>query len=132
MFGTLPAYGIYLRHVKGLTFEDVTLDTAAPDLRPALVGDDVEDLELSAFRAAGSGASTLLRLRDAREVYIHGCRALNEVPLFLQVEGKGSRGILMQANDLRRARNAFALAEGAPPEALKEDKGSGGIRLPDK
>jgi hypothetical protein len=28
MFGTLPAYGIYLRHVKGLTFEDVTLDTA--------------------------------------------------------------------------------------------------------
>jgi hypothetical protein len=121
MFGTLPAYGMYLRHVKGLTFEDVTLDTAAPDLRPALVGDDVEDLELSAFRAAGSGAPALLRLRDARGVYIHGCRALNEVPLFLQVEGKGSRGILMQANDLRRAGRAFTLVEGATPEAINGD-----------
>jgi hypothetical protein len=114
MFGVLPAYGIYLRHVKGLTFEDVTLETAAPDLRPALVGEDVEDLELSSFRAVGAGAEGLLRLRDAREVYIHGCRALSEVPLFLQVEGKGSRGILMQANDLLRARTAFALTEGAP------------------
>ena len=54
MFGTLPAYGIYLRHVKGLTFEDVTLETTAPDLRPALVGEDVEDLELANFRAAGA------------------------------------------------------------------------------
>jgi hypothetical protein len=118
MFGTLPAYGIYLRHVKGLTFEDVTVDTAAPDLRPALVGEDVENVELSGFRAVGAGAEGLLRLRDAREVYIHGCRALNEVPLFLQVEGKGSRGILMQANDLRRACNAFALAEGAPADSV--------------
>jgi hypothetical protein len=132
MFGTLPAYGIYLRHVKGLTFEDVTLDTAAPDLRPALVGDDVEDLELSNFRAAGSGASMLLRLRGARQVYLHGCRPLNDVPLFLSVEGAGSRDILLQANDLRRAGRSCALADGAPPEAINEEKGSGGNRLPDK
>ena len=118
MFGTLPAYGFYLRHVKGLTLEDVTLDTAAPDLRPALVGEDVEDLEISSFRAAGSGAAGLLRLRDARQVYLHGCRPLNEVTLFLNVEGAGSRGILMQANDLRRAGQSCVLANGAPPEAI--------------
>jgi hypothetical protein len=132
MFGTLPAYGMYLRHVKGLTLEDVTLDTAAADRRPALVGDDVEDLELSGFRAAGSGASALLRLRDARQVYLHGCRPLNDVPLFLSVEGAASRDILLQANDLRRAGRSCAPAEGAPPEAIIEDQGSGGIRPPDK
>jgi hypothetical protein len=121
MFGTLPAYGIYLRHVKGLTFEDVTLDTAAPDLRPALMGEDVEDLELSNFRATGGGTAALLRLRDARQVYLHGCRPLNEVPLFLKVEGAGSRGILLQANDLRRAEKAYTLAEGAPVDAIVED-----------
>lgn len=118
MFGTLPAYGFYLQHVKDLTLEDVTLDTAAPDLRRAQVGEDVEDLEISSFRAAGSGAAGLLRLRDARQVYLHGCRLLNEVPLFLNVEGAGSRGILMQANDLRRAGQSCVLAKGAPPEAI--------------
>ena len=120
MFGTLPAYGIYLRHVKGLTFEDITLDTATPDLRPALVGEDVQDLELSNFRAAGASPAALLRLREARQVYLHGCRPLNEVPLFLSVEGAGSRGILLQANDLRRADQDFALAEGAPVGAIIE------------
>jgi hypothetical protein len=118
MFGTPPAYGIYVRHVKGLTFQDVTLDTTAPDLRPALVGEDVEDLEFSGFRAAGSGASALLRLRDARGVYLHGCRPLNEVPLFLSVEGAASQGILMQANDLHRAGQDCELSSDAPAGAI--------------
>jgi hypothetical protein len=118
MFGTLPAYGIYLRHVKGVTFEDITLDTATPDLRPALVGEDVEDLELASFRAAGTDSTTLLRLSDARQVYVHGCRPLNAVSLFLRVEGAGSEGILLQSNDLRRADQAFTLAEGVPVDTL--------------
>jgi len=118
MFGTLPAYGIYLRHVKGLTFENITLDTTAPDLRPALVGEDVEDLELSNFRASGQGSETLLRLRDARQVYLHGCRPLDAVPVFLRVEGDGSTGLLLQANDLRQAAQGYILAEGASDEAI--------------
>jgi hypothetical protein len=121
VFGTLPAYGVYLRHVKGLTIEDVTLDVAAADLRPALVGEDVEDLELSSFRAAGGDAAALLRLRDARQVYLHSCRPLNQVPLFLSVEGAGSRDILLQANDLRRAGQSFAFADGAPLDAVHHE-----------
>ncbi|MGZ3386103.1 MAG: hypothetical protein ACXVB5_14470, partial [Isosphaeraceae bacterium] len=113
-------YGFYLRHVKGLTFEDVTVDVAAPDLRPAVVGEDVEDLELSGFRAAGGGAQALMCLRDARQVYVHGCRPLNDVPVFLSVEGAGSREILLQANDLRRVGQTWALADGARPEAIHE------------
>jgi hypothetical protein len=118
MFGTLPAYGLYLRHVKGLTFEDVTLDISAADLRPALVGEDVEDLELSNFRAAGSGPAALLRLHEARKVYLHGCRPLNDIAVFLSVEGAGSQDILLQANDLRRAAQDCTLAEGASVEAI--------------
>jgi len=118
MFGTLPAYGIYLRHVKGLSFEDVTLETAAPDLRPALAGEDVEDLELSNFRAGGTGPAALLRLRDYRQVYLHGCRPLGDTALFLSVEGPSSREILLQANDLHRVAQAYTLAEGAPAKAI--------------
>ena len=118
MFGTLPAYGVYLRHVKGLTFEDVRLDSSTPDMRPALVGEDVEDLELSNFQAGGTGPAGLVCLREARQVYLHGCRPLNEVTLFLRVEGPGSKGILLQANDLRLAGQEYKLAKGASGEAI--------------
>ncbi|HVM71102.1 MAG TPA: hypothetical protein VMT91_05045, partial [Anaerolineales bacterium] len=80
--------------------------------------EDVEDLELSNFRASGQGSETLLRLRDARQVYLHGCRPLNEVPVFLGVEGSGSQGIFLQANDLRRTTQVYALADGASDEAI--------------
>jgi hypothetical protein len=118
MFGTLPAYGFYLRHAKGLTFEDVNLGTAAADLRPALAAEDVEDLELSNFRAAGNGPEPLIRLCDVRRAYLHGCRPTTATALFLEVTGTGSQGILLQGNDLRRAARVYTEADGTPVETI--------------
>jgi polygalacturonase len=42
MFGALPASGLYVRHVRGLTLRNVRLLTETPDARPPLVIDDVE------------------------------------------------------------------------------------------
>ena len=44
MFGDLPAWGFYLRHVQGVTFDSVTSSVAAADARQKLVTDDVEGL----------------------------------------------------------------------------------------
>jgi hypothetical protein len=44
MFGTLPAYGLYCRHVKGLRLLNVQFAPVKPDARPAMVFDDVEDV----------------------------------------------------------------------------------------
>ena len=41
MFGTLPAYGLYCRHVRGLRLKGVSFRAATPDGRPALITDDV-------------------------------------------------------------------------------------------
>jgi polygalacturonase len=46
MFGALPASGLYVRHVDGLTMRNVRLKTADPDERPALLLDDVADVDL--------------------------------------------------------------------------------------
>jgi polygalacturonase len=51
MFGRLPAYGLYCRHVKGLKLANVQLQTARPDLRQALVCDDVEGLVVDGLDA---------------------------------------------------------------------------------
>jgi hypothetical protein len=53
MFGVLPAYGIYARHVQGLTSTNVRLELAGADARPALMCDDVADLEVSGMPSSG-------------------------------------------------------------------------------
>ncbi|MGC3991741.1 MAG: glycoside hydrolase family 28 protein [Chthoniobacteraceae bacterium] len=45
MFGKkIPASGIYIRHVKGLTFKDVKVTPLQPDARPATVVIDAENV----------------------------------------------------------------------------------------
>jgi hypothetical protein len=41
MFGDLPAWGYYLRHVAGVSFTGCTTSVAATDARPEIVTDDV-------------------------------------------------------------------------------------------
>jgi polygalacturonase len=53
MFGkVLPAYGLYLRHVRGVTFKNVRTVTAQPDARPAAVFIDVERMSPDDFSPA--------------------------------------------------------------------------------
>lgn len=40
MFGELPAWGLYVRHVDGLTLDNVVMSTREPDYRPAMVAAD--------------------------------------------------------------------------------------------
>ena len=44
MFGDLPAWGYYLRHVAGVTFTHCTSQVASPDARPAIVADDTSGM----------------------------------------------------------------------------------------
>ncbi|MCU1279852.1 MAG: exo-poly-alpha-D-galacturonosidase, partial [bacterium] len=44
MFGDLPAWGYYLRHVAGVTFTAMSSSVASADARGKLVSDDVAGL----------------------------------------------------------------------------------------
>lgn len=44
MFGDLPAWGFYMRHVKGITMKNVRLSLKDEDFRPAFVLDDAHDI----------------------------------------------------------------------------------------
>ena len=43
----LPAWGFYIRHADGITFDNVKLTVAGEDYRPALVADDVNGLRMN-------------------------------------------------------------------------------------
>ena len=52
MFGkTLPAYGIYARHIRGLKFQNMRISLLKPDARPATVFSDVVDVTPANFAA---------------------------------------------------------------------------------
>lgn len=44
MFGELPAWGFYIRHVDGITLKNVNISLRAPDYREPVVTDDVTGL----------------------------------------------------------------------------------------
>ncbi len=45
--GTVPSFGLYARHVKGLTLRSVSITTKAPDARPAVGFIDVSDPKIT-------------------------------------------------------------------------------------
>jgi polygalacturonase len=46
MFGPLPAFGLYCRHVKGLTLQNVQLTALRPDPRPPIATEDTADVKI--------------------------------------------------------------------------------------
>ncbi|MEM0996218.1 MAG: glycoside hydrolase family 28 protein [Bacteroidota bacterium] len=53
MFGELPAWGFYIRHVSGIVLRNVKVRSKKPDYRPAIIYDDVEDLSLEGVEIPG-------------------------------------------------------------------------------
>ncbi len=65
MFGSMPAYGFYFRHIKGLQVSDVEVRTMKEDARPAFVLDGVEHADFIHIKTQpGSGAFALENVRD--------------------------------------------------------------------
>jgi polygalacturonase len=47
MFGELPAWGFYVRHVAGIQFKNIQLSYKEDDFRAAMVFDDVQNLHMN-------------------------------------------------------------------------------------
>ena len=118
--GTPPAYGLYARNVRGLTLHNVRLETASPDLRPAVVLDRVTDAAINGLSAQGDpGAESLLRFTDSRDVLVSAPRVLTPAAVFLQVEGAASANLTVDGGDLTKAATPLVVARGADRPAVR-------------
>ena len=96
MFGQLPAYGFYFRHIKNLRMRNVETRCASPDERPALACEDVEGMELSgAGLRVSPDTAAAIELRDVRDVFVYGCRVPERVRAFLNLAGAASASIAL-------------------------------------
>jgi hypothetical protein len=126
IFGVLPSYGFYAHHVRGITFNNVQFHLAADDFRPAIVCDDVQDLQFAGLQAEGRPqAESLVRLQDTQSAFISGAKLPNNIAAFLRVEGDLSKRIVLKANDLDLADKVLSLAEKLPANAVRCDEPAG-------
>jgi hypothetical protein len=106
MFGQLPAYGFFARHVEGMSIRGMHLDYAEPDRRPALVFDDVRGLTLLDVDAAVEPQSAcLMRTRGVAEALVQGCRFAGPVPRLLSAE---QTTLTLMNNDLSNVETVLA------------------------
>lgn len=119
MFGTLPAYGFYFRHVRNVRFHNVDLRFEHDDHRPALIFDDVHDLSIFNFDAQSTPSTpALIRLRQVDGVLIHGSRPREMAGPLLRIEGDKSANIRLIGNDLKQVGRIADLGDEVPPSAL--------------
>ena len=86
MFGVLPSYGLYCRHVEGLRLRDITLTLQSPDYRHALVCDDVSRIVIDSLDARQSeGAESVFRFEKVRKALISNCVPSGEMSGFIKV-----------------------------------------------
>jgi hypothetical protein len=71
MFGNLPAYALFIRHVNGLTITGLNLSCDSPDSRPAIYMRDVKSSVFSSVKGLSeAGAGCLFLIDSSRQVVI--------------------------------------------------------------
>jgi polygalacturonase len=115
MFGMLPAYGFYCRHVEGLKFDNVRLWTNEADRRPAIVCEDVAGLHIDKLDAQFDGGP-MLWFVDIRDALISGIRPRGG--LLLRLQGDKTDRVLLSSNDLSGVGKVAELEDDVSHKAL--------------
>ncbi|MBV9084557.1 MAG: right-handed parallel beta-helix repeat-containing protein [Acidobacteriaceae bacterium] len=120
MLGPMPAYGLYARHSRGLTLQNVRFQVSRPDLRPSLILDHVEDAAIQCLNVEGNTeAESCLRFIDTKQVLMTATRLLTAASVFLQLEGAANEAITIDGGDLSKAETAVRARNGATEQAVK-------------
>jgi polygalacturonase len=119
MFGTLPAYGFYARHAKGLTLTNLQVRCNNADARPAIVLDDVMTLDLEGFRAGTvSGSQPMMWMNNVVDALVRGSRPVT-TQTFLRLSGDQTKDIKLLGNDLTHVQQPTEF-QGVPKSVVAE------------
>jgi polygalacturonase len=121
MFGSnVPAYGMFIRHVKNLTLENIQLNLFAPDARPALYMEDAEEIKINNLKAAiPLSKQPVIRLNQIANLLLSGYSPNQKVPLFLSLEGSRTHNILLSNNNLENIETVWIKDAEVKSDAIK-------------
>lgn len=116
MFGnTLPSSGLYIRHVKGISLQNITLQTRNKDERPNVIMDDVKDAQISMLRTDDSEItnSTLKAIDCQNVLWLNPQVKPSNFPV-LMVDGDKTKAItVIGLSDNDKVKTSRVVAKGA-------------------
>ena len=109
MWGNLPAYGFYLRHINDIKFSNITLKLKSKDERPAIICSDVENASFNQMSAdIDKSAESVFVLDNVRNAVISNSRVETDINYFLKVNDDLSRDIYLMNNVLPKVKEVFS------------------------
>jgi polygalacturonase len=69
----MPSHGFYVRHVKGIQFDNIEIRAEKADLRPAFFLDSVEDADFFRIKAPHAAGVPLFALHNVSDFAVHMC-----------------------------------------------------------
>ena len=78
MFGTLPAQGFFVRHVKNIEFGNVEIASETPDVRPVFWLQDVEGADFFRIKTTKGQSASTFKLNDVKDFRVFGSRAIKD------------------------------------------------------
>jgi hypothetical protein len=96
---TIPAYGVWARHVKGLKLKNITFRLKNNDLRPVFICEDGKDIEVTGCQIPETtGAPSIIRLENVDGALISNNNAKGKADAFVRVEGENSKSLQVNKN----------------------------------
>jgi len=98
----------------------VGFTNCTPDLRPAVIFDQVLDATIQNLSIEGNpAAESTLRFTGSKQVLLTAPRVLAQAATFLQLEGTGNNRIVVDGGDISSAATALSFKDGATSSAVK-------------
>ncbi len=79
MFGTMPVYGLFVRHAKNLSVRNVDVAYEIPDARPAVRLQSVQGVRFDGFRAQRAEGVSVLQLRNVADLRLRAVEGLADL-----------------------------------------------------
>lgn len=71
MFGTTPAHGFFIRHMRGIEMAGIKIEHVGEDLRPAFVVEDADGADFGRIKAGVTAGVPTFALSDVRNLSIY-------------------------------------------------------------
>jgi polygalacturonase len=99
MFGTLPSYGLFVRHVKNIKLNNLTFSYKDKDERSVLIFDDVINGTINDLTAqSNETAAPFIWLKNSEKIKIRSSSPIGKTAVFLKAEL--SKEIILLNNEL--------------------------------
>lgn len=116
MFGWLPASGLYVRHVHGLSMRNMSFSAPVEEWRPTLVFDDVQDMQCDGLQSTPvANGEPMLQLENVDGAWLSHAKTPKGARALLKMHS--SKDILVSGCDLR---GCAAIVEGDTKEVRVE------------